>query len=380
MADSNKTEQATPKRRNKAREQGQVARSRDLPGVFALGAVAGVMMLMAPTAVTHWTSLYRNTLYAAGTGEIESNGPVLFWSVVEVMRWIVPILLAGMMASMLTGLAQGGVNFAPGALTLKFERFNPASKLGQIFSPIGFSNLMKSLLPFGAILWITVNTVRANWETMTHASSLGMRPFANFEGSMVLELTWKSGLVLAVWSAFDYLLTLRKMESDMKMTKQEVRQEYKETDGNPVIKSRIRQLQRAMRRKQFLQAAATATVVVTNPTHYAVALRYLTDMPAPVVVAKGRNLLAERIKQLARDNGIMLIENRPLAQALYKSVEVGDSIPANLYQAVAEILAVVFRAQAEVRRAEADRRSRNASGQRTDIVSGLSAPKSKVTR
>jgi flagellar biosynthetic protein FlhB len=165
----------------------------------------------------------------------------------------------------------------------------------------------------------------------------------------------------------------------MKMTKQEVRQEYKETDGNPVIKSRIRQLQRAMRRKQSLQAAATATVIVTNPTHYAVALRYLTDMPAPVVVAKGRNLLAEKIKELAREHGIMMIENRPLAQALYKSVEVGDSIPANLYQAVAEILAMVFRAQAEVRRAEADRRSRNASGQKTDSGSGSSAPKARVT-
>jgi flagellar biosynthetic protein FlhB len=161
------------------------------------------------------------------------------------------------------------------------------------------------------------------------------------------------------------VLTLRKMESDMKMTKQEVRQESKETDGNPVIKSRIRQLQRAMRKKQSLKAAATATVIVTNPTHYAVALRYETDMPAPVVVAKGRNLLAEKIKQLARDNGIMLVENKPLAQALYKSVEVGDSIPAKLYQAVAEILALVFRAQAEVRRSEADRRSRNASGQKT---------------
>jgi flagellar biosynthetic protein FlhB len=131
MADSNKTEQATPRRRNKAREQGQVARSRELPGVFALAAVAGVMTLMAPTAVTHWTSFYRNTLYAAGSGDIESNGPVIFWSVIEVMRWIAPILLAGMFASLLTGLAQGGVNFAPGALTLKFERFNPASTLGN---------------------------------------------------------------------------------------------------------------------------------------------------------------------------------------------------------------------------------------------------------
>ncbi len=372
MADSSKTEQATPKRKNKAREQGQVARSRELPGVFALAAVAGVTALMAPSAITHWTSLYRNTLYAA-SGDLESNGPVLFWSAFEVMRWIVPILMAGMTCSVLSGLAQGGVNFAPEALTPKFDRFNPVSKLGQIFSPLGLSNLLKSLLPFSAILWIAVNAVRSHWETMTHASSLGLRPFASFVGSMVLELTWKSGLVLLAWSAVDYFLTLRKMDSDMKMTKQEVREEYKETDGNPVIKSRIRQLQRAMRKKQSLKAAATATVIVTNPTHFAVALKYEMDMPAPIVVAKGRDLLAEKIKQLARDNGIMLVENRPLAQALYKSVEVGDSIPSKLYQAVAEILAMVFRAQAEVRRAESDRSSRNASGQKTNNASSSSS-------
>jgi flagellar biosynthesis protein FlhB len=374
MADGSKTEQATPKRQNKAREEGQVARSRELPGVFAIAAVAGVISIMAPTAVTHWTTLYRNTLYVAASGNIESNGPVLFWSAVEVMRWIVPILLAAMMFSMFAGLAQGGINIAPQALTLKFDRFNPASKLGQIFSPVGLSNLLKSLLPFGAILWIAINAVRAHWETMVHASSLGLRVFASFVGSMVFELTWKSGLILLAWSAVDYVLTLKKMSSDMKMTKQEVRQEYKETDGNPVIKSRIRQLQRAMRKKQSLKAAATATVIVTNPTHYAIALRYETDMPAPIVVAKGRNLLAEKIKQLARDNGIMLVENKPLAQALYKSVEVGDSIPSKLYQAVAEILAMVFRAQAAVRQAEAARNSRNASGQKTDKASGSSTP------
>jgi flagellar biosynthetic protein FlhB len=170
------------------------------------------------------------------------------------------------------------------------------------------------------------------------------------------------------------------MDSDMKMTKQEVRQESKETDGNPVIKSRIRQVQRAMRRRQSLKAAATATVIVTNPTHYAVALRYEPDMPAPTVVAKGRDLLAERIKQLARDNGIMLVENRPLAQALYKSVEVGDSIPSKLYQAVAEILATVFRAQAEVRRGEAERRSRNASGQKVEDPSASSSKKAPVAQ
>jgi flagellar biosynthetic protein FlhB len=378
MADSSKTEQATPRRQNKAREQGQVARSRELPGVLALAGVAAVMAMMAPTAVTHWTVLYRNVLDTAVSGNIESNGPVLFWSAIEVMRWIVPILMAGMALSVFAGVAQGGVNFAPAALALKFERFNPSSKLGQIFSPVGLSNLLKSLLPFSAILWIAVNAVRDNFESMVHASSLGLRLFATFVGSMVFTLTWKSGLVLLAWSAVDYVLILKKNQGDMKMTKQEVREEYKETDGNPVIKSRIRQLQRAMRKRHSLKAAATATVVVTNPTHFAIALRYEADMPAPIVVAKGKDRLAEKIKQLARDHGIMVVENKPLAQALYKSVEVGDSIPSKLYQAVAEILALVFRAQAEVRRGEAERRSRNASGQKAETNSASSTPRPEV--
>jgi flagellar biosynthetic protein FlhB len=321
---------------------------------------------MSSTSVTHWTTFYRNALYVATTGNFESNGPLFFWSGVEVMRWIGPILLAAVMLSAFSGAAQGGINFAPGALAWKPERFNPATKLGQIFSPVGLSNLLKSLLPFGAILWIAINSIRDNWETMVHASSLGLRVFAGFVGSMVFALTWKAGLVLLVWAAVDYVLTLMKMNSDMKMTKQEVREEHKESDGNPAIKSRIHRLRRAMRRRQALKAAATATVVVTNPTHYAVALRYETEMPAPIVVAKGQNLLAEKIKQLARDSGIMLVENKSLAQALYKSVEVGDSIPARLYQAVAEILALVYRAEAEVRKAEAARGSRNASGQKTE--------------
>jgi flagellar biosynthetic protein FlhB len=366
MADSSKTEQATPKRKEKAREEGQVARSRELPGVIALGAVAGVIALMAPTSITHWTTFYRNTLYAASAGNFESNGPLFFWTALEVMRWIVPILLAAMVLSAFSGLAQGGINFAPAALAFKFERFNPASKLGQIFSPLGLSNLLKSLLPFGAILWIAVNAVGTNWNTLVHSSTLGLRLFTSFVGSIVFAFTWKAGLVLLCWSFIDYVLTMMKMTGDMKMTKQEVRQEHKETDGNPAIKSRIRRLQRSMRRRQALKATATATVVVTNPTHYAVALRYENSMSAPEVVAKGMNLLAEKIKQLARDSGIMLVENKSLAQALYKSVEVGDSIPAKLYQAVAEILAIVFRAEAEVRKAEAVRRSRNASGQRTE--------------
>jgi len=363
MADSSKTEQATPKRRDKAREQGQIARSRELPGVFALAAAAGILALMAPSAITHWSILFRDSLYVASSGDIDSNGPLIFWSAVEVLRWIAPILLGALVVSVGAGLAQGGVNIAPGALALKFERFNPSTKVGQIFSAIGLSNLLKSLLPFAVILWLCIGSIQNHWQTIIHASSLGLRTFASFTGSVIFELAWKAGLVLLTWSAVDYVLTLRKLDSDMKMSKQEVRQESKEIDGNPVIKQRIRQLQRNMRKRQSLKAAATATVIITNPTHYAIALRYEVDMVAPVVVAKGRDLLAERIKALAKECGIMLIENRALAQALYKSVEVGDSIPARLYQAVAEILVIVFRAQAEVRKSDSARAAKNASGQ-----------------
>jgi flagellar biosynthetic protein FlhB len=252
MADSSKTEDATPKKQLKAREQGQIARSRELPGILAFAGVLGVITMMAPTAITHWTVLYRNTLYAAASGDIEANGPVLFWSSVEVMRWVYPALLAGLVLSILAGFAQGGVNFAPEALSLKFNRLSPASKLAQLFSPMGLSNLLKSLLPFSAMMWIVITIMRSHWGAMVHASALGSRMFADLVGSMIFELIWKSGLVLVAWSAVDYLLTLKKINSDLKMSKQEVREEYKETDGNPVIKSRIRQLQKAMRRRRSL--------------------------------------------------------------------------------------------------------------------------------
>ena len=364
MADSNKTEQATPKRQKKARETGQIARSRELPGVLALAAVLAVVVWGEASSLGHWVTFYRNCLDEAVDGSIEANGPVLFWSTIEVLRWLFPSLLAGMAISAFAGLAQGGINFAPKALAPKFERFNPAEKVSQMVSPVALGNLLRSLIPFAAILWVAVSAIRAQWINIAQATGLELAPFVALIGRLLFAITWKSCLILLAWSGVDYVLIWRKLQSDLKMTTQEVREEYKETEGNPAIKQRLRQIQRQMRKKQSLKAASTATVIVTNPTHYAVALRYEMEMPAPIVVAKGRDLLAEKIKAIGRENGIMLIENRPLAQALFKSVEVGDSIPSKLYHAVAEILAVVFRAQAELRRQEAERRSRNVSGYR----------------
>lgn len=363
MADSNKTEQASAKKRQDARKQGQIARSRELPSVLAIVGAIAALRFMAQDTIPHWTMFYRILLDTAQQENFQSNGPILFWSSIEVFRWVVPVLVSAMGLSVAAGLLQGGFNLAPQAMAFKAERFNPGSKLGQMFSITGLSNVLKSLLPFAAIGVIGENCLHAHWSLMVRASSYSMRGTAAVLGSIIVEFGWKACLVLLVWAGVEYGLTWKKMESDLKMSKQEVREESKQSDGNPLIKSRIRRLQRRMRKKQALAAAKTATVVVTNPTHYAVALRYTRDMEAPMVVSKGMNLLAQQIKALAADHGIPVLENKPLAQGLYKTVEVGEVIPAALYQAVADILVIVFRAQAEVRQQEEMRRNRTATGQ-----------------
>jgi flagellar biosynthetic protein FlhB len=371
MADSSKTEQATPQRRKEARAQGQIARSREFPSVLAMTGAVAALMLLAPSAVMHWTGYYRSVLDAAASGSLDANGPVLFWSTIEVFRWSMPVVCAALALSVLAGLAQGGINIAPEALAPKPERLSPSAKLQHIFSIAGLNQLLKSLLPFSAIAWAGWSTLASHWLLVEHSASLSMHTFAALLGAMLFAFAWKAALIMIAWSGFDYLMTWRKMEADLRMSREEVREELKKTDGNPAIKMRIRRLRRQARKKFSPKAAATATVVVTNPTHYAVALRYESGMFAPVVVAKGMNLIAQQIKAIAIENGIALMENRALAQALYKSVEVDDAIPSALYQAVADILAAVFRAQAELRRQETLRRSRNASG---DMVGRIRPP------
>lgn len=357
MADANKTEQATPRHRKRARDRGQVTRSRELNGAVSMAAVAGILWFMGRDAVPRWSTFFSNALDASHSDTLDPGGPLLFWTSIEAMRWVFPIVTGALVVALLTALAQGGFVFATEALTPKAERFSPAGKLRQMVSLAGLSNILKSLLPFSAILWVGYACVRGHWADIMGSSYTDSRRFAGMICSLVLEICWKSGLVLLAWAAIDYLLLWRKSESDLKMSRQEMKDELKESEGNPANKARIRKLQRQSRRRQMLKNTERATVVVTNPTHYAVALRYVETMAAPIVVAKGLDVLAAKIKDVAARFDIPVVENRPLAQALYKSVEVGDSIPAALYHAVAEVLVMVYKAQAEMRAREARRRS-----------------------
>jgi flagellar biosynthesis protein FlhB len=349
MADSSKTEKATPQKRKKAREQGQVARSREFSNALAWSGALALVAWQVPNIARQWRGLLQNTLDLSIDQSLTPGGPLFFWVGCGVFRWVVPVVVTAWVLSVAGGLAQGGLVFAPEALELKPERMNPAGKLKQMFSLAGLSGILKSLLPFGAIAWIGISTITKHWETIVRASDLGVRPYAGFLAGVMGELVWKSGLVLVAWAGVDYLLIRQKHEGDLKMSRQDLKDEAKQTEGNPLVKVRIRRLQRSMRRRQMLRETEKASVVITNPTHFAIALRYEMAMEAPIVIAKGRDFLAQEIKEVARWHEIPILENPPLAQALYRTVEVGRPIPAALYAAVAEILAFVFRAQARAR-------------------------------
>jgi flagellar biosynthetic protein FlhB len=249
-------------------------------------------------------------------------------------------------------------------LSIKPERLSPAAKLKNIFSITGLSTSLKSLLPFAAIVWIGESCLSSHWGEILGSSYTDARGFVRLLSTMLLQVLWKSGLVLLAWAGVDYFFLWLKSEGDLKMSRQEIKDEMKQSEGNPQNKAKIRRLQRQSRRKQMIKATEIATVVITNPTHYAVALRYEMNMAAPIVVAKGLDLLAQKIKEIAWERDIPVMENRPLAQALYKGAEVGDSIPSALYHAVAEILVMVYKAQAAVKNREAQRRaSANPQGQ-----------------
>lgn len=363
MPGSDKTQKATPHRRKKAREQGQVARSREFGNVLALVGVATTLAFLCSDLMPHWATFYRGLLVAACDGDIGASGPIWFWSMAEVLRWIVPVLLVAMLLSVSVTVAQGGLNFAPSALAPKFERLSPGNRLDQIFSFVTLGNLLKSLLPFLAIGLFGFGAIRSHWSDLAQASGEDLRTLMMTLGEILRSVLWKAVLVLIAWAGVDYLLTWKQSESKLRMSYDEVKREHKENEGNPFTKGQVRRRQRAMRKRRPLEAAAKATMVVTNPTHFAVALQYEPSMRAPEVVAKGQDLLAQRIKSIAQENNVPIMESKVLARSLYSTVEVGQPIPSDLYQAVAEILVVVFRAQAELRDRDILRSRKNAAGE-----------------
>ena len=344
MADQNKTEKATPRRRLKAREQGQIARSRDL--IAGLATMTAVMVLawQLPGFVADWRGMLRHELDSAVT---HRNQLLPVWrNDFFLFRGVAVAASLSWLAAMAGGLAQGGLVFAPAALMPNLSRLSPAARMGQLFSLSAVSHLLKALLPTAVIVYLAISLLARDWTILPALLHGSPRAIVGFSTGHMFELAWKCSLVLLVWSAADYFLERQRNESDLKMIRQELRDEFKESEGNPAVKMRIRRLQRQARRRRMLKDVERAAVVITNPTEFAIALEFRMEMDAPVVVAKGRNLLAAQIREIALWHGIPLVENPPLAHALYRAVEIGQAIPPKLYAVVAEILAAIWRAQA----------------------------------
>src|SRR6185437_10878707 len=344
------TEQATPQRKKKAKEQGDSVRSRELLSAVAM--LGGVLMLgvTAHGFVSSWGKVYVESLRSAAVGEV--NGEQRWNQAVRQMLEpaMLPVglvLAASFTGALVSGVAQvGGVEIHPNAIEPKFSKLNPVTNLGNLFSLRSATRLMKSLVPAAAMVVLGWSALKALMLPMPVMSLLRLPATFSAAYGLALDAAW----ITLAWSALDYAIEWRSWNERLKMSKQEMREEMKDAMGNPQTKGRVRQIQRAMRKRKVKADMSQASVVITNPTHYAVALEFSFEtMAAPTVLAKGRDLLAAEIREEALWAGIPLIENPPLARSLYKMVEPGQSIPFDLYAAVAGILAYLYRQKVEER-------------------------------
>jgi flagellar biosynthesis protein FlhB len=352
VAGEDRSQQATPKRRQDARKEGQVVRSRELTSALALLSVVLLAGWQAGARIGPWRSLLGQMLGSARKGNEQMMGSISPILGTLFLQWLAAPFALLWSVAVLSSIAQGGLVLSVNGLEPKWDRLNPATNLGNLFSMAGVSRMLKSLLPVAVIVYVSILMASRDWM-MVEASSRA-------SGSMLLgwvfnrwyEISWKCGLVLLAWSGADYFFQRRNLENSLKMTREEVMRESRDTEGNPLVRGHIRRLRREIRQRWTMKDVQRATAVVTNPTHYAVALEYRPEtMAAPVVIAKGMDRVAQRIKQAARWHNIPIVENPPLAQALFRATEVGEAIPAKLYAAVAEILAFLYRTQANLRNA-----------------------------
>jgi flagellar biosynthetic protein FlhB len=345
MADRQATEQPTERRREKARRDGKFPVSREMVAALQFFTFAA---LVSAGGGAWFAGMMRTVRFLLVRAFGAALTPAELQHLVSriLLHDLAPlgVLSAALMAMTvgphlaITGFGLSAKNLAP-----QFQRLSPVAKLRELPRqnlPLFFQAVV--LLPvFAAAVW---GVVKDNLNALAAMPLESPPAGARIAGASLESLIWKAAFVFLALGAFDFWRQRRRYTADLRMTKQEVRDEAKELEGNPQVKARIRRLQRDLLRRRMMQQVPKATAVIVNPTHFAVAIRYqLEAMAAPVVVAKGKNYLAQRIRQVAVRHQVPIVENPPLAQALYKSAEVGQEIPAHLYRAVAEILAYIYR-------------------------------------
>lgn len=349
----NKTEKPTQRKLRKAREKGQVARSKEISSASVL--LGGLLLLLffGQTILESLQYLLKNLLVLQVPPEITVTylSGIAHGVGARVALVIFPLLLATMVFSVAANVMQGGLAFSTESLGFHFEKLSPRKGLERIFSKNGLVELVKSLFMLLAIGLISYQVIKTHLPILPRLVLMDVDKLFHWTATVSYEVFIRVAVLLVILALGDYLFQKYRFTEQLKMSKQEIKEEFKEMEGDPITKGRIRRLQREMARKRMMADVPTADVVITNPTHYSVALSYNVEtMDAPRVVAKGVGFLALKIREVAQEHDIPLVENRPLAQTLYKTVEIGESIPGSLYKAVAEILAYVYKAKSALSR------------------------------
>ncbi len=343
-----KTEQPTPKKLREARQQGQVPRSRELNSMAIMVAGSAGLLMLGSFMMSELMQLMTHG-FSIGRAELLDSASLLDRfadAVVNALLLLTPFLLLMTAVALFTPLMLGGWSFSPEALSFKTDRLNPLSGLKRIFGPKGLMELVKALAKFLVVSFVAVLYL---WSQSEQFLNLGREPFLQ----AMAHAGWLYGMsflaissALLLIAAIDVPFQLWDHSQKLKMTLQEVRDEMKETEGRPEVKSKVRQLQQEMAQRRMMEDVPSADVIITNPTHYAVALKYKPgEMAAPLVVAMGRDQIALKIREIAAASGVEIFEAPPLARALFAHGKIGEPIPAQLYYAVAQVLAFVFQLQ-----------------------------------
>jgi flagellar biosynthetic protein FlhB len=341
-----RTEPASARKRAKAREQGQVAHSAELDSAIILLASTLLFLVIGGTLLRELLEVMRDGLARAGNIDLtrESVRPLMLDISVAMSNMLMPILVTILVVGISANIMQVGFLFTGEPLMPKWEKMNPAGGLKRLVGISSLVNLAKGILKMACVAWIAYLTLREQWTQVYLLMDAPAVEVMAFLGKASLLVLFRTTLALLVIAALDYGYQRWQFEKNLRMSKEEIREENRTTEGDPAIRARIRSLQREMMRKRMMSKVPEADVVITNPVHLAVALQYdPKTMRAPVVVAMGARLIADRIREIAREHGIPIVENPPLAQALYKSAAIGTEIPIEVYRAVAEVLGYIYR-------------------------------------
>ena len=350
-----KTEKPTARRRAKAREEGSVAKSTDLSVATLLLAVAIALPFLGPSLFEVTKAFFINTTAGMATAQFSISGirETLMSIGLVVFRAAAPLMGLIVLVGVAINIAQVGFIFNPLLLRFKITNIikpNPFSFLRKIaFSRRSGFELFKTIVKIGAMGYLAGGVIWANYERLILTVNMEVAASFAFIATIAQQIFLRAAIVMLVIGLIDYLYQRWEHQEGLKMTKQEIKEEHKTMEGDPQLRARIRERQREAATTRMMSQVPEADVVITNPIHFAIALKYESvSMKAPSLVAKGRELVALRIKEIAEENDVPIVENKPLARTLYEMAEIGEEVPAELYQAVAEILAYVYRLKEKV--------------------------------